>query len=211
LARRHAELLRSIPTLKEINLKTPAQFWKEVSAGPPPLDDAWFKEVAFMARQKRLEAVVAKLKERNPGCDVSEKNFIFGLGEPYSFSSPAKLNDIAPLRALPTLEHVVIRSDGRNLVSDLSPLKGMNLKSLDLYVTRVSDLSPLKGMEKLEVLKCWSMPVSDLSPLKGLPLRFLEIVDDDAVATASAEKACYPSQKTNFRNSSGSTKISGSI
>jgi hypothetical protein len=49
-------------------------------------------------------------------------------------------------------------------VSDLTPLQGLPLKSLDLYhTTGVTNLQPLKGMP-LEQLNLQDVPVSDPPP-----------------------------------------------
>src|SRR5262249_49953046 len=53
-------------------------------------------------------------------------------------------------------------------LTDLTPLKGMPLKSLGIMHTGVTDLTPLKGMP-LEQLMAWGWRGSDLTPLKGMP------------------------------------------
>ena len=58
---------------------------------------------------------------------------------------------------------------GGTKVSNLSPLKGMQLTNLHCWETLVSDLSPLKEMQ-MENLNCGGTKVTDLSPLKGMPL-----------------------------------------
>ncbi|NQZ67375.1 MAG: hypothetical protein HRT89_04840, partial [Lentisphaeria bacterium] len=57
-------------------------------------------------------------------------------------------------------------------ISDLSTLKGMQLKSLDLNDTQVEDISALKGMP-LEYLNFGKTHVTDISALKGMPLTSL--------------------------------------
>ncbi|MBT4865663.1 MAG: hypothetical protein HON53_11200 [Planctomycetaceae bacterium] len=57
-------------------------------------------------------------------------------------------------------------------VTDLSPLAGMKLQSLDLFQTKVSDLSPLEGMPLVELMAD-ETAVSDISPLAGMPLKTL--------------------------------------
>src|SRR5262245_49383736 len=57
-------------------------------------------------------------------------------------------------------------------IADLSPLKEMPLKELDLQNNPVSDLSPLEGLP-LEALYLEGTQVSDLRPLKGMSLRVL--------------------------------------
>jgi hypothetical protein len=82
-------------------------------------------------------------------------------------------------------------------ISNLSPLKGMQLMQVDLqgcpvqsiedlagmpiqalYLdsTVVSDLSALKGMSTLQVLYADNTGVSDISPLQGLPITELNLV-----------------------------------
>ncbi len=54
-------------------------------------------------------------------------------------------------------------------ISDISPLKGMNLENLSLCRTSVKDLSPLRGMPLL-ALHLSNTKVADLTPLQGMPL-----------------------------------------
>jgi Leucine-rich repeat (LRR) protein len=54
-------------------------------------------------------------------------------------------------------------------VSDLAPLEGMPLRSLNCSATTVADLAPLKGMH-LAYLSCSETQVSDLTPLGGMHL-----------------------------------------
>ncbi len=119
----------------------------------------------------QVAAVVAGLKERNPGFDgkvtykvaqdvVTELQFVTDC-----------VTDISPLRALSGLRTLDCSgSDWRKgQLADLSPLEGMKLTWLFFGDTQVADLAPLKGM-KLAGLGCnWSR-VSDLSPLEGMPL-----------------------------------------
>jgi hypothetical protein len=96
----------------------------------------------------RVEEVRRELKERNPRYD-------------------GKLT--------PTIENdavIGLNFDNDQTVSDLSPLRGMPLKTLDIKDTRVTDLTPLTGMP-LETLMAWRWRGSDLTPLKGMPLKWL--------------------------------------
>jgi Leucine-rich repeat (LRR) protein len=197
---RDTEILRSIKTLKTINRKPAAEFWKEVEEqeGKKPLGfetpdfDQWVKDVAGMPAEKQVEAVSKKLMELNPGFDG--KNTIKndnGVVTVFQFSSDSVI-DISPVRALVGLASLHCNGSDRDKskFSDLSPLKGMPLTWLAVGLTRVSDLSPLKGMPlthldihltlvtdlvplkdiPLEALHCWATPISDLSPLKGMSL-----------------------------------------
>ena len=58
--------------------------------------------------------------------------------------------------------------------ADLKSLKGMRLKHLCIYQTRVADLAPLRGMA-LEKLQMSGTAVTDLAPLKGMPLTYLTL------------------------------------
>ena len=57
-------------------------------------------------------------------------------------------------------------------LADLSPLRGLPLRTLNIWRNHVSDLSPLKGMP-LTDLDLASTPVTDLSPLAGMKLQRL--------------------------------------
>lgn len=62
-------------------------------------------------------------------------------------------------------------------VSDLSPLKGMPLTSLNVSrCSAIGDLGPLKGMQ-LITLHCSKTQVSDLRPLVGMPLKELLLME----------------------------------
>jgi formylglycine-generating enzyme required for sulfatase activity len=96
----------------------------------------------------QVEKVRNELKTRNPGYDgkftpAIEKGAVTGL----NFNLNSK-------------------------VSDLSPVKGVPLKTLDIMFTGVTDLTPLRGMP-LETLMAWGWRGSDLTPLTGMPLRWL--------------------------------------
>ena len=80
------------------------------------------------------------------------------------------VTDLSPLKGLP-LESLDLSWNG---VADLSPLEGMPLVSLRLARTEVEDLSPLAGMLLLD-LRMEGAKVRDLAPLRGMPLRYLDI------------------------------------
>jgi Leucine-rich repeat (LRR) protein len=182
--KRDAEILRSIKTLEKINGKPAADFWKDVGAGAkPPVDDAWVKQVRALQADKQLEAVVAKLKELNPGFDGAFWKPIapiidHGEVEFLWFAFTDSVTDISPLRALSRLENLSFcgTSEKWGRISDLSPLKDMKMKQLFLNWTVVSDLSPLKDM-KLSILCCAGTPISDLSPLKDMKLTMFHCFD----------------------------------
>ena len=136
--------------------------------------DEWVKKTAALPADEQVEAVAAKLNERNPGFDgkltpTVETGVVTGL----EFLTD-NVTDVSPVRALPGLTSLNCQgsADGMGRLSDLSPLKGMPLTSLKCGLTKVSELSALKGMP-LTHLRCYGTPVSDLSPLKGMPLTWL--------------------------------------
>lgn len=197
---RDAELLRSMKTLKTINLKPVAEFWSDVDAKRLAFD-FWVQTVQKSPAAVQVEAVAAKLKELNPGFDgklgspgrpgykkegnvVTELNFVTD-----------HITDISPVVALKDLKSLTCSASalGKGILTDLSPLKDTQLTSLDCSWTQVSDLSPLKGLKltslrfantkvadlsllqgmPLTDLYCGYTPVADLSPLKGMKLTFL--------------------------------------
>jgi tRNA A-37 threonylcarbamoyl transferase component Bud32 len=122
--------------------------------------------------ETQVKAVVAKLKERNPGFDgvvkpTIENGSVTGLEFVTDY-----VTDLSPLRALPALKRLDCHGSApdKGSLADLSPLKGMALTTLLFSLnTGVTDLSPLKGMP-LTLLGCGGTRVSDLSPLRGMPL-----------------------------------------
>jgi hypothetical protein len=152
---RDSAILRSIPTLKTINDKPAGEFWKK----------------AAEAAEEQVRAVVAKLKKLNPGFDGKETHTIEGGVVTVLEFLADKVTDISPVRALAHLKwlHCTGSPGAISKLTDLSPLKGMQLTSFSCGHTPVADLSPLKGMP-LVALGCHSTRVADLSPLKGMKL-----------------------------------------
>lgn len=80
------------------------------------------------------------------------------------------VKDISALKGLP-LRFLDL---GMCDVTDVSAIEGMPLSTLILENTKVSDLSAIKGMQ-LQVLQLQETPVTDLSMLKGMPIRELNL------------------------------------
>ena len=130
---------------------------------------AWQRSVAALPVSERVDAVVARLKDLNPGFDGWKD------GKPFQFDvmlDGSQLKDISPLRAMPNLTSLWVMSD--QLV-DLSPLQGLPLTRLALHGTLVPDLTPLQDINLTELDLTGSINVSDLSPLAGMPLNSLTI------------------------------------
>jgi eukaryotic-like serine/threonine-protein kinase len=133
------------------------------------------KSVAALSAEQQMKAVAARLKELNPGFDGQVRSDI-GYGQVTGlWLQTHAVSDVSPVRALPRLESLActgtVETQGK--VTDLSPLRGLRLKTLCVSDNPVSDLSPLGGMS-LEVLECYRTPVEDLTPLKGMPLTTLD-------------------------------------
>jgi Leucine-rich repeat (LRR) protein len=144
-----------------------------VSKESAPLSaaEAWEKSVAALPAEEQVQAVARRLKELNPGFDGQVQSDIRdGQVKGLSFPTHA-VKDLTPLRALPGLESLTCGGTAGvpGKVADLSPLRGLPLKTLFVSDNPVSDLSPLRGMP-LEELRCYRTRVEDLTPLKGVPL-----------------------------------------
>jgi Leucine-rich repeat (LRR) protein/tRNA A-37 threonylcarbamoyl transferase component Bud32 len=205
-----ADLLRSLKALESINQKPAVAFRKELDADRARFG-AWAASVTKLPAGKQVEAVAARLKERNPGFDgkvtpTITKGIVTGL------SVPARnVADISPVRALPGLRTLTCAGTFHNregrladlsplrglplvsldcndtAVADLEPLRGMPLKDLRVYATRVVDLAPLRGM-KLTSFSCGHTSVADLAPLAGMPLKLLHF-DNTHVTDLSPVRA----------------------
>ncbi|MBX2851562.1 MAG: hypothetical protein KTR15_07450 [Phycisphaeraceae bacterium] len=68
-------------------------------------------------------------------------------------------------------------NQSKNQLTDLTPLAGLQLRSLKLKGRKLKTLAPLKGMplELLELDRCESL--EDISALKGMPLKSVSISD----------------------------------
>jgi hypothetical protein len=143
----------------------------EFSSGNASAPSQWMKEVAALPAEQQVEAVVKRLHELNPRFDGRETHKIEGEVVTGFTVLVDNVADISPLHALAGLSHLNCRGsgNGKGLLSDLSPLKGMRLTFLDIGWTAVSDLSPLSGMP-LTDLSFGQSRVTDLSALKGMPL-----------------------------------------
>jgi len=186
-------------TLKKDGKETVRVLLKPVAVAQKTPEDAWLKEVAALPPAKQVEAVTAKLKERNPDwkgqvkLDRIEGGVVTGLtilGTAPFAEMDRTLTDVSPVRALVELKRLTCTYAAvstlsplkgmqltwlecpHTLVDDLTPLKNMPLTRLNCSGTKVSDLSPLKGMQ-LTWLECAMTPVTDLSPLKDMPLKKL--------------------------------------
>lgn len=63
----------------------------------------------------------------------------------------------------------IFNADQGNSYSDLNPLRGLNLVSLNIQFTKVTDISPLIDVPSLEWIDLGFLNIGDLSPLLKLP------------------------------------------
>ncbi|MFK7911291.1 MAG: protein kinase [Akkermansiaceae bacterium] len=85
--------------------------------------------------------------------------------------STGKLKNLSPLTSCKSLEILNLHL---NASKDLSPLRGLPLKSL--LLSKQATIAPLAGMPLESLMLTGCNALRDLSPLKGMPLRELEIV-----------------------------------
>jgi Leucine-rich repeat (LRR) protein len=112
-----------------------------------------------------------QLEERNPSYERQGK-FKTRNGEVIAaVLRNAGVSDLTPLRGLP-IRGIDLYG---NPVSDLEPLANLPLQAAYLEDTDVENLSALEGLS-LQVLYLSNTTVSDLSPLEGMPLRELNLV-----------------------------------
>ncbi|MBS0211451.1 MAG: NPCBM/NEW2 domain-containing protein [Planctomycetes bacterium] len=142
----------------------------------------WVEETKKLPVDKQIEAVSKKMMELNPGFDgqlrgrdgkvpPTMENGVVTLVHCW----PEKVTDLSPLQAFAGLKDINLGgggTHGRGKVSDLSPLVGLRLISVSIYVTMVKDLTPLAGM-RITYLNAGDTPITDLRPLAELPLRQL--------------------------------------
>ncbi len=150
-----------------------------VSQEPPPAvavavsdvseTKAWEQSVAALPPAEQVKAVKERLQKLNPDFDgelvsTIEGEAVIGLG-----FSTEHVTDISPVRVLTHLRQLRCGSSAQGILTDLSPLAGLQLTELNVWHNPVADLSPLAGM-KLVKFDCALTKVTDLSPLAGMPL-----------------------------------------
>ena len=175
--------------------QTAAQFWKKYDAGSygrpamiaavkPPVDKKKQLPEAVKPPEAEVpqgpfdtpEKLHAALKAVNPEY-AGKGDFRTRDGKVVKVMLYGpKISDITPLKDLP-LRTLNLPS---TMVTDISVLKGMPLKFLYLKGSSVTDLSALKGMP-LVSLGLQDTKVSDITPLRGLRLAGLYL-DGTAVA-----------------------------
>jgi hypothetical protein len=136
--------------------------------------DHWRGIDAEAKALSRVKELSRQLRVRNPDFDGSivpiiENGLIKGLE--FTTNNISDLTPLASLRELNDLRASAI--DGGGKACDLSPIKGLGIKRLQLNGNpQLENLAPLKGMP-LEYLSIEGTGVSDLSALSGTPLKTL--------------------------------------
>jgi hypothetical protein len=140
-------------------------------APPKSRQEAWAEAftryVAALPVDEQVPAVEAELKRRHPGREIVAQGTIEN-GQITGLSIQRPVDDVAPLAALRNLQQVVLAGGPR----DLTPLRGLPLRTLACYSLTATDLSPLGGMP-LENLMLWQWGGNDLTPLRGMKLKSL--------------------------------------
>jgi hypothetical protein len=109
--------------------------------------DAWAAQVAGLKADDQVVAVRDKLAELNPRFQPDGSGFSArtrdGVVREVRVDT-TYVDDIRPLRVLRDLESAALAADfhHRGPLADLSPLRGMRLKGLNLLSTAVADLTP---------------------------------------------------------------------
>ncbi|WP_442511923.1 protein kinase domain-containing protein [Novipirellula sp. SH528] len=168
--------LKFIKTLKTINAQPALEYLSNRAALRTEID-----EFAAAAKSLPTEPVVdwvnQMLTRLNPGSPVrlvtqgvSSQDLIGYVKQEGGYFVHARfcggLRDLSPLRVLPFSRLDV---SGEDELFDLSPLKGLPLRSVSLR-SMVADLAPIAQPE-LESLSLFSCAVDDLSPLRGISIR----------------------------------------
>jgi serine/threonine protein kinase/WD40 repeat protein len=175
----HDGLLKTWPLLAELVADaTP----NPAAPKPAPTFDDWLRVTKALPGPQRAEAVLAKMKEKNPGFE--------GWLRPPTVSSDVvtkltfhtdKVFDLTPLRALTGLMDLECNASdmGKRLgrVTDLTPLGDLreSLRTLQLAGNgKLANLQALEGL-RLRNLNLGFTGVTDLRPLSNLPLQSLRV------------------------------------
>jgi serine/threonine-protein kinase len=123
-----------------------------------------------------MEIMFKDLEDISPLADLTSlKELVIVPGyykntEEYDYGSTMPLSDISALKGL-NLRQLVIRHSS---IKDISALKGMPLEVLDLSFSGVSDITPLQNMP-LQRLVLKGTQITTLESLRNLPLEVLDV------------------------------------
>ena len=79
--------------------------------------------------------------------------------------SKSKLSDIRPLKEAKKIRVLLLNN---NLITDLSPIRDLSLRWLDISYNPIFELESLSGIHTLETLWASFMDVKDIGALKGM-------------------------------------------
>lgn len=160
------EIARGMKSLKEIEGKTPEEFWKDYDAAAPA------REMVAKAGLKftRLDGSADGINLWFHGDDLIDLAPLRGLPVVFLGFRESKVSDLRPLAGTP-LTILCIKSSA---LTDLSPLSETPITNLYLDCDNLIDLSPLRKT-KLHSLSLGCPKVTDLSALRKLPLKDLDI------------------------------------
>jgi len=136
-----------------------------------------FEEAIAIAQRtaERKQTVLTEWKTRFDAAGITPRSLVV-LGDDTLAVDlrRAKLTDLAPLKGMP----IATLDIAHTSVANLEPLRGMALEWLILDSTKVTDLGPLHGMA-LKRLSLANVRCFDLKPLKGMPLVLLSCEGSD--------------------------------
>jgi serine/threonine protein kinase/WD40 repeat protein len=144
----------------------------DVPVAEPSAFEDWVQAIAVLPAEQQVQAVQARLRERNPEFD-GHMTPTYSNGEVTELALKSMfVRDLSALAAFPALQVLNCKDGDRPRIrglADLSSLKGLKLTRLDISNTAASDLTPLKEI-RLTSLICRGTRVATLAPLKGLTL-----------------------------------------
>ncbi len=112
--------------------------------------------------------------------------------------SKTKITDLTPLASAPL---AALKLSNCTELTDLAPLRGLNLIELNIGGTSVADLAPLRETTTLQKLEMAGSKVTDLSPLSTLRLKRLTVQDCEVSDLAALRQ--MPLDEINL----GSTRV----
>jgi predicted Ser/Thr protein kinase len=178
---RDKQLLLSVGTLKSLN-NVPKELLLAGELSRPADFDNWVETTAALSFRQQLDEVNKQMHALNPY--VPDRSVNLGKKQPdglIELSVHDRATNLWPLQAYKGVKSMTISfwaggTATRRPLSDLRPLKGLNIIRLDCGYSQVADLTPLQGMP-LATLNLEGTLVSDLSPLKDSPLTNINLAN----------------------------------
>src|SRR5262249_28005710 len=168
------------------------------NADSPRRANAWERSVSELPIDEQVKAVCLRLKELNPGFEVSAVSASnHGVVTQFQLLTD-HVTDISAVRALTGLKQAAFNGSapGKSILTDLSPLRGMKLKELSVEIEPQRNAFVLRSIKTLEEIN--GRPAAEF--WKSVDPKTIEAADFLVRAWESAKPGKWDEAEAGFGN-----------